>query len=250
MKKHTLLVVSTTIVTALALISCASSSPTTSNAYGNTSAPVVDSSTQGTGLCANAFFPLRSDKTWKYTITSGDTTNDYSLTYKDITDNSFTTVQTFPSLTNEITWQCGENGMLSSSFVNMSFASQKDVSIDTLNVSGVTLPPEKDWSVGKTWESSYTVQVTIDNNGNKIQAQGTVTISSQIASKESVTVPAGTYADAYRVDSTGDMTFELMGNKTSVPLVYSTWYVKDVGMVKSSSSDANLTYDMVLTSFE
>jgi hypothetical protein len=250
MKKRTILVISITILAALLLISCGSSNPAASSANGNGSAPVLDSSTQGTGLCANAFFPLRSDKTWKYTITSGDTTSDYSLTYKDITDKSFTAVQAFPSLTNEITWQCGENGMLSSTFANMSFASQKDVSIDTLDVKGVTLPPEKDWSVGKTWESSYTVQVTIDNNGNKIQAQGTIAISSQIASNESVTVPAGTYADAYRVDSTGDMTIEMMGNKTSIPLVYSTWYVKDVGMVKSSSSDANLTYEMVLTSFE
>ncbi len=241
-------------LTGLVLSACRSSSQ--SSSYAEAFAPAESAaasnevSTQGTGLCANEFFPLRSDKTWKYTITSGDTTSDYSMTFKDITENSFTSVQTFPSLTNEVNWQCGENGILSSSFTNLSFDSQKGVSIDTLNVSGVTLPPAKDWAAGKIWDSTYNVQVTINSNGNQVQAQGVIDISNQIAAQESVTVPSGTYANAYRVDSTGEMTIDTMGTKSSTPLVYSTWYVKDVGMIKSSFDDTDLKYEMVLDSFE
>jgi len=209
-----------------------------------------DTATQATGLCANEFFPLRSDKTWKYTITSDSTTSDYSITFKDITDTSFTAVQTFPNLTNEVTWQCGENGMLSSSFANMNFTSATEVSIDTINVDGITLPPESDWAEGNIWDTSYTIQVTINTNDTPIQAEGKIDLSNEITSKESITVPAGSYPESYRVDSSGEMTINLMGTQTTMPLIYSTWYVKGVGMVKSSSTDANLTYDMVLSSFE
>ncbi len=256
MRKHPMFFTSLFICATLLLAACgnsAGSSPQESNTSSgaeSSSNSGQGTTTQATGLCANEFFPLRSDKTWKYTITSNDTTSDYSITFKDITDNSFTAVQTFPNLTNEIAWQCGENGMLSSTFANMNFSSATEVSIDTINVDGITLPPETGWNEGNIWDTSYTIKATINTNDTPIQAEGTISLSNEIASKESVTVPAGTYPEAYRVDSNGEMTINLMGTQTTLPLVYSTWYVKGVGMVKSSSTDANLTYDMVLASFE
>jgi hypothetical protein len=256
MGKRLFLITSLFILSTLLLAACGNSAgaaPQESEASSSAEAPSTteqDTATQATGLCANEYFPLRSDKTWKYMITSDNTTSDYSITFKDITETSFTAVQTFPNLTNEVTWQCGENGILSSSFANMNFTSAADVSIDTINVDGITLPPESDWAEGNIWDTSYTIQVTISNNDAPIQAEGIINLSNKIASKESVSVPAGTYPDSFRVDSTGEMIIDLMGTQTSMPLVYSTWYVKGVGMVKSASSDANLTYDMVLSSFE
>jgi hypothetical protein len=256
MGKRLFLITSLLILGMLLLAACensAGASPQESEASSSAEPPSTmeeDTATQATGLCANEFFPLRSDKTWKYTITSDSTTSDYSITFKDITDTSFTAVQTFPNLTNEVTWQCGENGMLSSSFANMNFTSATEVSIDTINVDGITLPPESDWAEGNIWDTSYTIQVTINTNDTPIQAEGKIDLSNEIASKESISVPAGSYPESYRVDSTGEMTINLMGAQTTMPLTYSTWYVKGVGMVKSSSTDANLTYDMVLSSFE
>lgn len=256
MGKRLFLIISLLILGMLLLAACgksAGASPQESEASSSAELPLTmeeDTATQATGLCANEFFPLRSDKTWKYTITSDSTTSDYSITFKDITDTSFTAVQTFPNLTNEVTWQCGENGMLSSSFANMNFTSATEVSIDTINVDGITLPPESDWAEGNIWDTSYTIQVTINTNDAPIQAEGKIDLSNEIASKESISVPAGSYPESYRVDSTGEMTINLMGAQTTMPLIYSTWYVKGVGMVKSSSTEANLTYDMVLSSFE
>ncbi len=53
---------------------------------------------EGNGFCSNAFFPLRSDKTWTYNIVSGDSDSNFSWTFKNITDSSFTNVQNFNSL--------------------------------------------------------------------------------------------------------------------------------------------------------
>ncbi len=259
MKKHLVPMLGISILSILLFVACGSGSaaveadnaaaPAGGDSAG--AAPVEDiSTTQGTGFCANEFFPLRSDKTWKYTITSGDMVSDYAITYKDISDAAFTAVQTFPNLSSEVAWQCSEEGMLSSEYASMNFSSDADVQFETLEVTGVVLPPAEQMTIGKIWDMAYTVQVTINSGGTDIQADGVISISREVAAIESVSVPAGTYDKAYRVDNIGEMTIEIMGTKTSTPLMYSDWYVKGVGMVKSASSDANLPYEMVLTSFE
>ncbi|MEW6201934.1 MAG: hypothetical protein AB1546_08160, partial [bacterium] len=86
MKKHLLPMLGISILSILLLAACGSGSaaadvdsaaaPAGSDSTG--AVPLEDiSTTQGTGFCANEFFPLRSDKTWKYTITSGDMVSDY-----------------------------------------------------------------------------------------------------------------------------------------------------------------------------
>ncbi len=259
MKKQIFPFFSLTILSLLLLTSCGSNSAAAmadneaAPASGDSAAAIITedaSLTQGSGFCANEFFPLRSDKTWKYTITSGDMVSDYAITYKDISDSAFTAVQTFPNLTSEVAWQCNEEGMLSSEYASMNFSSDTDVDFETLEATGVVLPPADQMTIGKVWDMTYTVQVTIINSGAEIQADGVISISREVAALESVSVPAGTYDEAYRVDNIGEMTIEVMGTKTSTPLMYSDWYVKGVGLVKSTSSDANMPYDMVLNSFE
>jgi hypothetical protein len=205
---------------------------------------------EGTGFCNNAFFPLRSDKTWTYNTVSGDLDSNFSWTFKDITDSSFTIVQSFPSLTNEISWQCGPDGMLSSTYANMAMNSDVDVVYETLEVTGVTLPPADQWAIGRTWDMAYDVSVSINTGGMEVQADGEITTTRTITAIETVTVPAGTYPEAYRVESTGQMVLDLMGTQSTTPLVFTDWYVSGVGLVKSGSTDSNLSYDMQLVSFE
>lgn len=208
-----------------------------------------ESATEGTGFCANEFFPLRSDKVWEYTITYGDVVDPYSITFKDITSVSFTTLQTFEELTNEVGWECGENGMFSSTYANINY-SGADVTYNTLEVEGVALPPEDEWKVGTSWGITYKVAMIINSGGVEVEAEGEIITSSQITAVETITVPAGTYDEAYRVDTSGEMIIDLMGTQTSSPLNYSDWYVRGVGLVKSSSEDPNLDYLMELVSFE
>ena len=262
MKKKTILSILMLIFAMLILAACGSSPavesvPVSSDADGE-SAPVDSGSatdvdtvvSEGTGFCNNAFFPLRSDRTWTYNTVSGDLDSNFSWTFKDITDSAFTIVQTFSSLTNEISWQCGPDGMLSSTYANMAMNSDVDVNYETLEVTGVTLPPDDQWAVGRTWDMIYDVSVNINTGGVEVQVNGEITTTRTITAIESVTVPAGTYPDAYRVDSTGQMVLDLMGTQSTTPLVFTDWYVRGVGLVKSGSTDSNLSYDMQLISFE
>lgn len=205
---------------------------------------------EGTGFCNNAFFPIRSDKTWNYNVTSVGEDADFSWTFKDISDTSFTIVQNFPGVTNEITWDCNSDGILSSDYANMAVNADVDVQYETLEVSGVSLPPADQWSVGKSWDTNYSVMVNINAQGFETQAGGNIQLNRTITAIESVTVPAGTYPEAYRVDSTGQMTLDIMGNESTTPLTYTDWYVKGVGFVRSSSTDGDLSYELELISFE
>ena len=146
MKKNYFLLIGLLAILLLMAVACSSSSDAAAPDTGAdqssasepaqsgeaTQEPVMESMTEGTGFCANDFYPLRSDKTWHYTIESLDQSSDYSITFKDVTDSSFTAMQTFPSLTNEITWQCSADGLLSSNLCQHEFPE--------FNIWGLTSP--------------------------------------------------------------------------------------------------------------
>lgn len=212
--------------------------------------PTTEAVTQGVGFCANEFYPLRSDKTWRYSINSAGQVSEYTLTFKDITENSFTILQTFPDLTNEVAWTCSADGMLSSNFASMNLASVADVEFETIDMGGIALLPEEQWLVGASWPMEFQVRAVFTSSGSQFTGEGQVNLTRAISAQESVTVPAGSYPDAFRVDSSGEFIISVLGAQTSTPVSYSDWYVRGVGLVKSLSGTATLPYSMELVAFE
>ena len=202
------------------------------------------------GSCYNPFNPVMEGKVWKYSMVTGDTTSTMDISYKDVTSSSFTSVQQFPDLSTEVQWTCGPDGLLSSQFANMSIAQVPDLKFETVEVKGVLVPTEDKWQVGYTWNTEYVIKVSFTSGGAAFEGQGNMTVSNKIAATETVIVPAGTYNDAFKVDISGNMVMNIMGTESTLPLTYSTWYVKDVGMVKSASADPTLTYTIELASLE
>jgi len=202
------------------------------------------------GLCYNPFIPVMEGKVWKYTMVTGDNTSTMDISYKDVTSSSFTSVQQFPDLSTEVQWTCGPDGLLSSQFANMSIAQVPDLKFETVEVKGVLVPTEDKWQVGYSWNTEYVIKVSFTSGGTAFEGQGNMTVSNKIAATETVTVPSGTYNDAFKVDISGNMVMNIMGTESTLPLTYSTWYVKDVGMVKSASADPTLAYTIELTALE
>jgi hypothetical protein len=84
-------------------------------------------------------------------------------------------------------------------------------------------------------------------------SDATVMQENTIAAIEAVTVPAGSYEEAVRIDSS--LTIEVIadvGGVSSPPVsntfTISAWYVRDVGLVKQTSDD--MGFLMVLQSLE
>ena len=202
------------------------------------------------GSCYNPFNPVMEGKVWKYTMVTGDDTSTMDISYKDVTSSSFTSVQQFPDLNTEVQWTCGPDGLLSSQFANMSIAQVPDLKFETVEVKGVLVPTEDKWQVGYSWNTEYVIKVSFTSGETAFEGQGNLTVSNKIASAETITVPAGSYDDAFKVDVTGNMVMNIMGTESTLPLTYSTWYVKNIGMVKSASADPTLAYTIELASLE
>lgn len=203
---------------------------------------------QASGACNNPFYPLRSDTVWTYQIIrpGENPQGSFTLAYEDISADSFNALMSLrDEETDEIfqassTWFCSGEGMLSSDFATMNFASNVGVKVETLDYAGISLLPADQWDVGNSWDTSYQVNVTFSVEGMDIASAMDVQISNTISAIEGVSVTAGTFPEAYRVDTTGSMTVDMEGDMDfsmgNIPIEYSTWYVRDVGMVKQITS--------------
>jgi hypothetical protein len=199
------------------------------------------------GPCFNSFFPIRAGTTWRYRINQTESPVEYTMAYEDITGDAFTVLQAFENLTTETVedvtmesrWQCTETGLLSSEFASISLAQMPDFTFETLDYGGVTLPPADQMAVGATWESTYTINTAYTVEGMDVSVQMEVMLQNEVAAVEQVTVQAGTYPEAYRVDSSGTMQISANAGVSAmdIPFSYSIWYVEGVGMVKQTSSD-------------
>ena len=211
---------------------------------------VIEEISQGEGNCYNPYFPLRDDKTWTYKSVSGDTSTQYTLSFKDITADAFTSITNFESLDSEVRWNCTADGMLSSQFASLAFQNMPELKINTVEASGIFFPPAEQWQIGKTWQTNFKVSVNMVLNGNTIDAQGAIQLDRVIGAQEDVSVAAGDYKGVYRVDTSGKMTVSFMGAAFDIPFDIQEWYASGVGLVKSVSPAAEFPFSMELISFE
>jgi hypothetical protein len=234
----------------LALASCAPAASPQSTSPENTSTSEVSATpiTQNPSACTNPFNPVIEGRTLTYRIESSEPTQEFSITFQNVTSSSFDTVTQFPDVSSTIQWTCNSEGLLSSDFASLNIAQIPNINIETLDVSGVAFPPADKWDVGYAWDLVFNVKVTANIGGNTIEGTGEIALSNQIAAIEAVSVPAGDYPESYRVDSTGNFKFGALGVDTNIPITYSSWYVKDVGMVKSGSDSAEVGYTTELVS--
>lgn len=114
----------------------------------------------------------------------------------------------------------------------VSLPSMEGVEISKSSVTGVSLPAAADWKPGLSWTQVWTLE------GRKGLLSGSAVVSSrsQVLSRESVTVPAGTFM-AWKV-SVKTVLDAKMG---FVPLhqdfpVQTQWYAENVGLVRTEDA--------------
>ena len=238
----------------------AEESPTLAETMGSEPAP-MDAGTSDLVMdtksnCYHPFFPITEGANWTFQLSSGES---YTMTVTNVTNESFTLTQDFAEsdLVMSVDWFCSGDGLLVGDFAQMDFLNQSsgedgvEMTFDTLSWEGETLPAEDLFEVGYEWTATYNLKGDINMEGVVSTAEATVTINYVIAAIEEVTVPAGTFPQAYRVDSDGEiaMTMEFAG--TSMPLTginfgSSTWYVEDLGLVKTADAITGYSSGMEL----
>lgn len=216
-------------------------------------APAADSPAADTAsVCYHPFFPVSEGANWTFQLSTGET---YTMTITNLTDESFTLTQDFTDsdLVLTVDWFCSEDGLLQGDFAQADFLSEDgiEMNFDTLSWEGKTLPAKDKLEIGYEWTATYQLKGDVDLEGVVTTAEANVTIDYVIAAIEEVTVPAGTFPQAYRVDSNGNMDMSMEFNGASLPMTgitfgSSSWYVEGLGLVKTADNFESGSSGMLL----
>lgn len=223
-----------------------------------TAEPEPESQADTQSSCYHPFFPVVDGASWTYEYESGD---GYTLQIDETGEDSFTMTQIMSDEDTEFTvdWYCTEDGLLRGSFAQVNLIRQAvseedtpEITFETLDWEGETLPAPELMEIGYTWTSNYSLSAEVNLEGFSQNMEANVSIDHEIGAIEEVTVPAGTFPEAYRVDSTGNIEMVMNLGDSSNPLSgfefnFSTWYVEGLGMVQSSSEFSGYSTTVALT---
>jgi hypothetical protein len=195
---------------------------------------------QYTGLCKNAYFPVKKDTYSKYDVKSPSDNYEFTSSFMDITDVSFIEKIESDVFIADIDWICLPEGMVQGEYSALVLEEDDEgMEFVTESYEGITIPSEDKWSVGYKWDIKYEVKTTTVVEGERMSFDGDILIKNEIVSLEAVTVPAGTFPESFKVSSDKSMAISTeMGGITmnfDVNTDISSWYVRDTGLVKQIS---------------
>lgn len=196
--------------------------------------------------CYHPYFPVIEGASWTYVYESG---GGYTLTIEETDENTFTMTQEMEDEETVfmVEWYCSENGILRGTFGQIDLLSEAsemedaEITFETMEWEGETLPAPELMEVGYTWTAEYKMNGEMEIEGVATSIDMTILMEYTVGAIEEVTVPAGTFPKAVRIDNNSNIELFMGAGETDVPLntmnySSSTWYAEDVGMLKTSSS--------------
>ena len=190
------------------------------------------------GNCANEFFPVREGLVQRYTTNiPGLDVSEHTMTYSEVSDSSFvvaTDIGDGDAIVH--TWQCSGDGLLSPELTTL--PGGEEFSIEFVEATGVTLPPADRFQPGESWTNRYVANATLgDPAAPQMTMSQTVELTHTVTGEETISVPAGTFPDAVRVETIGNVNIVMSidgaaAPANDVPMTYTSWYVAGVGLVR------------------
>lgn len=191
------------------------------------------------GECANEFFPVVEGRSLRYGNTIPDLgASEYTQTFSDVTDSSFTVTMDLGEGDELVqSWTCSGEGLLSPEFTQLP-GGVEGMTIEYVEAEGVSVPPADQMQPGGEWTTHYVVNATLPDTGaGAMTMTETIDLVNTVTAVEAVSVPAGDYPDAVRVETTGTIGIAMtLGDQTqpatNVGMNFTTWYVAGVGVVR------------------
>ncbi len=210
-------------------------------------------STSPTGVsCNHEYYPLRLGYHIQYKVTfppvNGKDTSYYALRVAEVTDDSVYVKASYKTdaepVDSDIVYKCIDGSLQAAGYFDTGSKIpggpiRNQFRIRTDSASGQFLPPHI--ARGDTWEAKFMVKVTpvtpLNAEGSALEIPDEevvirdpismpITISRTALGIERVTVPAGTF-DAMKIKTTTKF-------DVNVAMSGTEWWVKEVGMVKST----------------
>lgn len=203
-----------------------------------TLAVAAESNALPAGDCANEFFPVREGLVQRYTTNiPGLGASEHTMTYSEVSDSSFVvTTDVGDGDTIVHTWQCSGDGLLSPELTTL--PGGEEFTIEFVEATGVTLPPADRFQAGESWTNRYVANATLGDSAEaQMTMSQTVELTHTVVGVEAVSVPAGAFPDAVRVDTAGNVNIVMTIDGAAAPgndvaMTYTSWYVAGVGLVR------------------
>lgn len=195
------------------------------------------------GICSNKYFPVADGAKRRYKVTSSKGSDEYTYTvsYRAGTDR-FTQIQDIirGSATElKIDWLCFPDGLRTAKYGQLTGNPNTGMNLDSKGGTGITLPKESDWQVGKKWISEYELGGTFEMKPIKGVVAGKAALNHEILNmEEKVKVSAGEFTAA-KVRTV--ISLQVSFQKRRLPpesVVVTNWYAPGVGMVKQEVTGA------------
>jgi hypothetical protein len=225
------------LVLALTLVGAGCSKPATPSEPATT--PVVGRGADG---CDHPYAPFDAGLTVRYLTTYGATESGFTYRVLSNEGGKLKIEYAFGTSTTPLTvgasFVCDGGTIKADGYLDMgnSLAGQR-IKMATESVEGEFMP--KDLAVGTEWTTSYVVAISSDDPAMKDLVKDLrqkITVKNKVVADEIVTVRAGTF-QALKIESETELNFvSVAANAPSGVLIPATsWFVKDVGMVKSTA---------------
>jgi hypothetical protein len=192
----------------------------------------------GSAQC-NAYYPLRQDARWVYE--EGEVGSQVRMrrtitvqsvsTADDVTSADLLQQVSLPGRPDVVAGRATMRVRCDATGVQVAIDGSAGIGSEASGVIKAKLPglpPAADLKPGFSWRGESEVE-TMDA-GSKVTAQGTR--GSRVERTESVTVPAGTFPDALRIESVQTLTMHRGQDDRYARQEVVEWYVRDVGLVK------------------
>lgn len=201
--------------------------------------PTAEPPALATGECGNEFYPVVEGRALTYsTNAEGLGEGDYTTTFSNVTDSSFT-------LTTDVgegdfiatDWQCAADGLLSPEFTQMP-GGMEDLQVEFVEATGFTIPTADKFRVGESWPTHYVANATMAvADSDPIVMVQTIDMTNTVTGIEAVSVPAGDYPEAVVVDTVTTITIGMTVDgveqtMNAIEMSYQSWYVEGIGLVR------------------
>jgi hypothetical protein len=256
----------------LASLSCGRESPSTTPGDQNPSVGIPTTTTTPdlviSGPCANVLFPFVVGRQWIYqkkpvsgdgtaTATPDPITSKFGITVVEENGNQviLDAVDLGTGATTHSTANCQDEAIIDFPLMTLGslFGNYLNGDIQVTYVSGLFAPSKADldassWNM--QWQGEYiaagSVVISAEGESTTITMnESAVHLAWQNAGQETVTVPAGTFENAYKVTRTSDLDVSIdvegMNARGTLTIETTHWFAPYVGLLRTEVTSAHLS---------
>lgn len=204
--------------------------------------------------CFNEYMPVREGAVWNYNLT-GTATDTFSRRIVIVNERNFTEQDAFTSgVVRDMRWRCREGNLIALNPPSGNFSSINEegvwIEFETSEVEGVTIPNAI--VTGAVWKQTMNIEGRQKIYNVEYKAKNAIENNCTAVSNEAVTVPAGTF-EAVRIDCNVvvnvSLAIEDKPNQVVLTFTNISWYVRNVGLVKSATAGEGINATVELTSY-